>query len=120
MGRRVEKPWGYELIWAETPHYVGKILVVRKGERLSWQYHRMKDETLCVAEGVVDFEYQHGDDRQVLRLVKDESIHVPKGMRHRVIAVEDARVFEVSTPQTDDIVRLEDAYGRLTSKVSMP
>ncbi|MBI4366098.1 MAG: cupin domain-containing protein [Deltaproteobacteria bacterium] len=114
--RRVGKPWGHELIWAETPQYIGKILVVRKGERLSYQYHREKDESIYLAQGVMDFESEQDGRRTVRRLQVGETVHIPPGMRHRMTAVEECRIFEVSTPHPDDIVRLEDHYGRAESK----
>lgn len=110
--RRVEKPWGYELIWAETPYYVGKVLFIRKGARLSYQYHRQKEESIFVADGVMDFEYEVDGERKMQRLCAGENFHIPTGMRHRMIAIEDSRIFEVSTPHLDDVVRIEDNYGR--------
>ena len=113
MSRRVEKPWGYEEIWAETSDYVGKVLVVLKGQRLSLQYHRVKEETLYLESGRV--RCTTGDDEAHLRdhiLEPGQVIHLPPGRRHRFEALEDARLFEVSTPQLDDVIRLEDDYDR--------
>ncbi len=111
----VEKPWGYEIIWAHTDRYVGKILHIRKGECLSYQYHRVKDETIRVLSGVLDLDLERDGEREKLRLAPDESLHIVPRMKHRMIAVEDCDVLEVSTPELDDVVRLEDRYGRADS-----
>ncbi len=111
--RRVDKPWGYELIWAETGRYVGKILHVRAGEILSLQYHEEKDETLFLLEGEVRMWV--GDDVEGLREVdlgRGESYHIAPGTLHRMEAVQDADILEASTPELEDVVRLEDRYGR--------
>jgi mannose-6-phosphate isomerase len=110
--RRVEKPWGYELIWAEGKTYVGKILHVTAGHRLSRQYHQIKEETMMVLSGEVEIELGQGEglSRRVLR--PQESIHIPPGTVHRLIAITDVDVVEVSTPELDDVIRLEDSYGR--------
>jgi mannose-6-phosphate isomerase len=108
----VAKPWGYELIFAHTDRYVGKILHVNKGESLSLQYHEMKDETLYVVEGELRLTIEHDGDRRVLPLRKGESFHIPPRLIHRMEAVEDTDVAEVSTTELDDVVRLEDRYGR--------
>ena len=110
--RRVEKPWGHELIWAETPRYVGKILHIAAGQRLSRQYHDRKDETFLVQTGEMDLEVGDGADRKTIRMRPPESFHCPPGTIHRMVAVTDVDVVEVSTPELDDVVRLEDAYGR--------
>ncbi|MCM2323984.1 MAG: cupin [Oligoflexia bacterium] len=110
---RVEKPWGYELIWARTGDYVGKILHINKGHKLSLQYHRVKEETVLVSSGVMNLviEDERGTLQEVL-LKAGEAHHIATGRKHRMVAVEDCDVFEVSTPQLDDVVRLEDGYGR--------
>lgn len=112
--RKVDKPWGYELIWAETRDYVGKILHINRGHRLSLQYHRIKEETIYVASGsmILLFEQDSGEMVEI-PLVQGESHHIPTGRKHRMIAVEDCDIFEVSTPHLDDVVRLEDGYGRI-------
>jgi mannose-6-phosphate isomerase len=110
--RRVEKPWGYELIWAETSRYVGKILHITAGEKLSRQYHERKDETFLVQAGEMDLEVGDGPDRRTLRMGPRDAFHCPPGTVHRMVAVTDVDVVEVSTPELDDVVRLEDAYGR--------
>jgi mannose-6-phosphate isomerase len=111
---RIEKPWGYELIWARTERYVGKILHLRAGEALSFQYHRVKEETIRVLSGRLRFETE-GDDgvRSVRTLEPGDGAHVPPGLRHRMEALDECEVLEVSTPELDDVVRLEDRYGRI-------
>jgi mannose-6-phosphate isomerase len=118
MARTVQKPWGHELIWAETPRYVGKILHIKQGEQLSLQYHRVKDETIMVLSGRLRFEhFEDGQPPSSVELQPLEPFHVHPGLRHRMIAVTDTDVVEVSTPELDDVVRLEDRYGRTgTSK----
>ncbi|MBK5296498.1 MAG: cupin domain-containing protein [Vicinamibacteria bacterium] len=109
---RIDKPWGYELHWAKTDRYVGKIIHIDKGHALSLQYHNTKDETIMLLSGKLLFEIQeHG------QLVKHEvapgrPFHVTPGTVHRMTAIEDCDVVEVSTPELDDVVRLEDRYGR--------
>ena len=110
---RVEKPWGYELHWAKTERYVGKLIHVNAGHALSLQYHNRKDETIYLHAGRVLFEI--GDDRR--RLVRREMrpgdrVHITPKTVHRMTAIEDSDIFEVSTPELDDVVRLEDRYGR--------
>jgi mannose-6-phosphate isomerase-like protein (cupin superfamily) len=114
MSEHVPKPWGHETIWARGPGYVGKILFVRKGQALSLQYHREKDETIRVLSGLLQFEHgREGDALAAVRLAPGDGWHIPPGLRHRMIALEDTEVLEVSTPQLDDVVRLEDRYGRV-------
>jgi mannose-6-phosphate isomerase-like protein (cupin superfamily) len=111
---RVDKPWGHELIWAKTDRYVGKILHVRAGESLSLQYHRVKDETIMVLSGRLQFVYfSDGEPARTRELAPREPFHVPPGLRHQMIAMEDTDVLEVSTPELDDVVRLADRYGRV-------
>jgi len=112
--RRVEKPWGYELIWAETDRYVGKVLHINAGERLSLQYHERKMETILVSRGKMELEFfAEAQPPQRKVLAAGDSFHINPGLRHRMIALEDTDVFEVSTPDLDDVVRLEDKYGRV-------
>lgn len=111
--RHVPKPWGYELIFAHTDRYVGKILHVNRGESLSLQYHEMKDETLFVVEGELELTLEYEGDRRVLILHKGEAFHIPPGLIHRMEARVDTDVAEVSTTELDDVVRLEDRYGRV-------
>ena len=110
--QRVPKPWGYELIFAKTGRYVGKILHVTKGECLSLQYHEMKEETLYVVAGELKLTIEYEGDRREVRLRAGEAFHIPPRLIHRMEAVADTDVAEVSTPELDDVVRLEDRYGR--------
>jgi len=110
---RVEKPWGHELIWAQTERYVGKILHIRAGHALSLQYHERKDETIHVLSGEMRFLVgASADAMREVPLREGESYHVPPGTIHRMEAITDVDVLEVSTPDLDDVVRLEDRYGR--------
>lgn len=109
---RVEKPWGYELRWAETAQYVGKVIHITKGHALSLQYHEEKEETILLWSGRLKFEIQRGDERTEFEMQPGERVHVTPRTVHRMTAVEDCDVFEVSTPQLDDVVRIEDRYGR--------
>jgi mannose-6-phosphate isomerase len=112
--RRVDKPWGWELIWAETEQYVGKVLFVKAGESLSLQFHRVKVESWYLQSGRAKIELGDAGDT----LLKEEVVaapaffHFAAGTVHRISAIEDTTLIEVSTPQLDDIVRLEDEYGR--------
>ena len=109
----VDKPWGYELIWANTDRYVGKILHIKAGEALSLQYHRVKDETIMVLTGKLAFEhFAEGEEPKTTVLLPRQPFHVTPGLRHRMIAIEDTDVLEVSTTELDDVVRLADRYGR--------
>ncbi len=110
--RHVPKPWGYELIFAHTDRYVGKILHINRGESLSLQYHEMKEETLYVVTGELRLTIEHDGDRREVMLRKGEAFHIPPRMIHRMEALADTDVAEVSTPELDDVVRLEDRYGR--------
>lgn len=109
----VPKPWGHELIWAQAACYVGKILHIRAGEALSLQYHRIKDETIMVLSGRLTFVYfLDGEAPTSCELMPGQPFHITPGLRHRMIAIEDTDVIEVSTPELDDVVRLDDRYGR--------
>jgi mannose-6-phosphate isomerase-like protein (cupin superfamily) len=112
--KRVDKPWGHELIWALTEHYCGKLLVVRAGHDLSLQFHREKDESWYVLEGRVQLEFAAaGEKATTNEVVKPgAAFHITPGTVHRIRALEDTTILEVSTPQVDDVVRLEDTYGR--------
>ena len=118
QGKIVEKPWGYELIWAHTDRYVGKLLHIQKGESLSYQYHRVKDETIRLLSGAMDMDLESDGSQVQISLKPGDCLHIVPGMRHRMIAVEDCDVLEVSTPELDDVVRLEDRYGRADAKRS--
>jgi mannose-6-phosphate isomerase-like protein (cupin superfamily) len=111
---RVDKPWGWELIWANTDEYVGKLLFVQAGEALSLQYHERKDESWYVHEGRASLELGRvGSDGLEAREIRPgDCFHFAPGTIHRVRAVEDTLIVEVSTPDLGDVVRLEDAYGR--------
>ena len=111
--KRVEKPWGHEEIWAETDTYVGKILVIRAGHRLSLQHHEIKEETIRLQSGVMALELENESGEMVLHEVKPgESYHILPGRKHRMAAIEDCEVLEVSTPHLQDVVRHSDDYGR--------
>lgn len=111
--RRVPKPWGYELIWAESSRYAGKILHIEAGQQTSLQYHRVKEETIYLLSGVLRFDSVAADGScQQRRVHPGESIHIPPGFHHRMAAIETCDVLEVSSPELDDVVRLENSYGR--------
>jgi len=112
--RRVDKPWGWELVWAETEQYVGKVLFVKAGESLSLQFHRVKDESWYLYSGRAKVELGDAGEAALKEEVVSApaSFHFRPGTVHRVTAIEDTTIIEVSTPHLDDIVRLEDAYGR--------
>jgi mannose-6-phosphate isomerase-like protein (cupin superfamily) len=109
---RVEKPWGYELIWALTDRYAGKILHVTAGHVLSCQYHNMKDETMHVLVGELILRLGRGKGLVERRFLAGQSVHIPAGLVHQIEAVVDSDVLEASTPELDDLVRLSDRYGR--------
>jgi mannose-6-phosphate isomerase len=112
--RRVDKPWGYELIWALTDVYCGKLIVVRAGQALSMQFHREKDESWYVLEGRAEIEMAGAGEKSPTREVvtPGAAFRITPGTVHRVQALEDTTIIEVSTPEIHDVVRLEDAYGR--------
>ena len=111
--RRVDKPWGHELIWAQTDRYVGKILVIETGRRLSLQYHERKDESILVVSGRLRLHLEGDDGTMTVRdLGPGEGEHVAVRRRHRYEAIERVEIVEVSTPELDDVVRLEDDFGR--------
>ena len=111
--RRVEKPWGYEIIWALTDRYVGKILHVNAGEALSIQYHERKDETLYLLSGTLAFSVGASvGSMEEVPLLAGEAYRIIPGTVHRMEAVTDCEILEASTPELDDVVRVEDRYGR--------
>lgn len=110
---RVEKPWGYELHWAKTDRYVGKLIHVDAGHALSLQYHNRKDETIFLSSGRMLFEIGQDKDHLETREMKPgDAVHITPTTVHRMTAIEDCDIYEVSTPELDDVVRLEDRYGR--------
>ena len=114
---KVDKPWGHELIFAVTDRYAGKLLVVNAGESLSLQFHKVKDEAWYVLEGRAELELGAPGERVLVREVvgPGAAFRFQPGTVHRVRALEDTTIFEVSTPELDDVVRLEDRYGRADS-----
>jgi mannose-6-phosphate isomerase len=112
--KKVPKPWGYEIWWALTDKYVGKILHIDKSHSLSFQYHNVKDETIYLYKGEMLIEIEEvGKPRETIKLASGDCIRIAPLTRHRMTAIEDCDVFEVSTPEVEDIVRLEDKYGRV-------
>ncbi len=110
---RVEKPWGHELIWALTDRYVGKILHIEAGHLLSLQYHERKDETIHVLRGKIIFRVKENDELVERTMREGESYHVRPLTVHQMEAIETSDLLEVSTPEIEDVVRLEDRYGRV-------
>ena len=109
---RINKPWGYEKIWAKTDKYVGKLLHINSGQKLSLQFHRYKTETILVLDGILTIE----TDQMNLTLNKGETYHVEPGHIHRFCCNEEndfVKLIEVSTPELNDVIRLEDNYGRI-------
>jgi mannose-6-phosphate isomerase len=114
--RKVEKPWGWELIWAQTEIYVGKLLFVRAGQALSLQFHREKDESWYVESGRAELQLgEEGGELELEIIEPGACFRFRPGTVHRVKALEDTLIVEVSTPQLDDVVRLADDYGRAES-----
>ena len=109
---RVEKPWGYELRFVRTDRFAGKVLFIKAGHQLSLQYHERKDEAFYVQEGTLDLVLGRPEDERVVRLGPGGSHHIVPGTVHRFRAVTDVLMFEVSSPELEDVVRLVDDYGR--------
>ena len=109
---RVDKPWGFELRFIRTDRYAGKALFIKAGSQLSLQYHEKKDEAFYVQSGTLDLVMGRGEDQTVVHMKAGDSRHIPPGTVHRFRAVTDAMLFEVSTPELEDVVRIEDDYGR--------
>ena len=115
---RVEKPWGYELHWAKTDRYVGKLIHVNAGHALSLQYHNKKDETIFLWSGRLLFEIGRSQEpsedgqRTEREMAPGDAVHITPKTVHRMTAITDCDIFEVSTPELDDVVRLKDRYGR--------
>jgi quercetin dioxygenase-like cupin family protein len=114
MTSRTDKPWGYELLWSDTPHYAGKVIHIDAGKRLSLQYHKTKHESVLVLSGTLLLHLGQGDDARVIELHPGESADIAAGDIHRFEAHTDGdvEIVEVSTPDLDDVVRLEDDYNR--------
>jgi quercetin dioxygenase-like cupin family protein len=117
--RRVPKPWGYELIWAHTEHYVGKLLHINAGQALSVQYHNQKDETIFLLRGKMKYrvgsgvgDRGSGEGLEEFEMEEGQSFRNTPGTVHQMIAITDCDVLEASTPHLDDVVRLVDRYGR--------
>jgi mannose-6-phosphate isomerase len=108
----VPKPWGHETIWAHTDRYVGKILHIKAGQALSVQYHNRKDETVHLLNGDLIYRVKLGDELEDMRLTKGQSFRITPGTVHQMEAITDCDILEVSTPELDDVVRLQDRYGR--------
>lgn len=110
----VQKPWGHEDIFATTRDYVGKILFIKAGHSLSLQFHKVKEETIYLQTGAMDFLLENEFGEMVThRMLPGMAFHILPQRKHRMTAVEDCTVFEVSTPHLDDVVRLDDRYGRV-------
>jgi mannose-6-phosphate isomerase len=111
---RIEKPWGHEILFAVTEKYIGKILFLRKGHRLSLQYHKQKDETFYCLKGRASLIIKNENMTNILPLVPEGSYHIEPMIIHRLEALEDTTLVEVSTPEMEDVVRVEDDYGRIS------
>ena len=113
LPRRVDKPWGHEIVWAHAEQYVGKIIVIETGKRLSLQHHEVKDEWIHVLDGRLALHLENeAGEVQVRELGPGEGAHVAVGRVHRFEAIETCTLIEVSTPELNDVVRLEDDFGR--------
>lgn len=110
--RRVEKPWGHEIIWAHSEQYVGKVLHIKAGHALSVQYHNQKDETIHLLRGEMIYRVKDGETLKDVTLRAGQSFRNTPGTVHQMEAVTDCDVLEASTPHLDDVVRLSDRYGR--------
>ena len=113
MSTYVEKPWGSELIWTQTDRYVGKVISINAGSRLSLQFHHEKDESIYVIDGTLNLHLENEDGEvEQIKMGPGDFARVPTGRVHRFEAITDVRLIEVSTPELDDVVRIEDDYGR--------
>lgn len=110
--KRVPKPWGYEIIWAHTDRYVGKVLHIDAGHALSVQYHNRKDETIYLLSGEMKYWVKLGDELEDVRLRQGDAFRITPGTVHYMEAITDCDILEASTPELDDVVRLQDRYGR--------
>ena len=116
LPKKTEKPWGYELLFAHTDKYAGKIMFVKKGHRPSLQYHEKKDETMYIFEGKLLLEIERDGQMTKSEASKGSCFRVPPLTKHRITAIEDTLIFEVSTPELEDVVRLADDYGRASKE----
>lgn len=110
---KIERPWGQEIIWAKSDKYVGKLLCITEGHRLSLQYHQIKHETLSVVKGTCLLHIVENNDTKLIKLEIGDSVILPPNTVHRIEAMTYCMILEASTPELDDIVRLEDDYGRV-------
>ena len=110
--RRVPKPWGHEIIWAHTDRYVGKVLHINAGHALSVQYHHHKDETVYLLKGDMKYWVKLGDELEDVRLREGDAFRITPGTVHYMEAITDCDLLEASTPELDDVVRIQDRYGR--------
>ena len=116
--RRVDKPWGYELIYGLSDEYCGKLLWIRAGAALSLQYHERKDETIYLDDGLIELEIgEPGEPLSVATVHPGAAFRIRPGVIHRMIAIRDSTVLEVSLPDLEDVVRLQDRYGRVAIPV---
>ncbi|MFH1775458.1 MAG: cupin [Chloroflexota bacterium] len=113
LPQKTEKPWGFELLFARTPKYVGKVIFIARGHRLSLQYHEKKDESMYIYQGKALMEVE-GSDGEMVSTVAEPGycVRIPPFTRHRLQAIEDTTLLEVSTPELEDVVRVQDDYGR--------
>jgi quercetin dioxygenase-like cupin family protein len=109
---RIPKPWGYEIIWAHTDRYVGKVLHINAGHALSVQYHNHKDETVYLLRGDMKYWVKLGDELEDVRLREGDAFRITPGTVHYMEAITDCDILEASTPELDDVVRIQDRYGR--------
>lgn len=110
--KRIAKPWGYEILWAHTDRYVGKVLHINAGQALSVQYHNHKDETVYLLKGEMKYWVKLGDELEDVRLREGDAFRITPGTVHYMEAITDCDILEASTPELDDVVRLQDRYGR--------
>ena len=110
--KHVPKPWGHETIWALTDRYCGKVLHIKAGHALSVQYHNHKDETVHLLSGQLSYWVKVDGEMRDMKLEAGQSFRITPGTVHYMEAITDCDVLEVSTPELDDVVRLEDRYGR--------
>ena len=110
--KRVSKPWGYEIIWAHTDRYVGKVLHINAGHALSVQYHNHKDETVYLLSGEMKYWVKLGAELEDVRLKQGDAFRITAGTVHYMEAITDCDILEASTPELDDVVRIQDRYGR--------